>query len=139
MSIFDHFATDSKAEAEGKWFGLTANGSIKLAALTSPRAEQARREAERQYASYLRLKTGVPPEIASKIALHTIAHGCVVDWQGSDWVDDSGEALECTPENVMMLFEALPKLRDLISNILTDDDSFKVEKREEAAGNSKKR
>jgi len=138
-SIFDEFATDKQAENEGKWFGITANASIKLASLVSPRAEEARREVERQYASYLRLKTGVPTEIAHKIAMHTIAHGCVVDWHGDGWVDDKGEPLKCTPANAEMLFEQLPKLRDLISTILTDDDSFKVEKREEAAGNSKKR
>lgn len=138
MSIFDHFATDIAAEEEGKWFGISPNAEIKLAALTSKRAEKARRDIERRYASYLRLKTGAPPEIMREIAAYTIAHGCVVDWRGSDWTDAKGKPLPCTPENVLSLFEQLPKLRDVIAGMLTDDDAYKVERVEESEGNSEK-
>lgn len=138
MSIFDQFATDQQAEEEGKWFGLTLNAEIKLAALTSKRAETARRAIERKYSAFMRLKGGPPADVLREMALHTITHGCVVDWRGSDWVDDSGKPIACTAENAQMIFERLPKLRDMVSSILTDDESYKAERREEAEGNSAK-
>lgn len=80
-----------------------------LAGPDSRRSRLARREAWR-FILAQRSAEGDPTEDEKRIAGTRTLAGCVISWEG--FTRDGSEAMECTLENVLAVFEQVPWVED---------------------------
>lgn len=141
--LYDVFATDPQAEAEGKWVPF-ANSQFCIRSAASPAYQQVRTRQLRAQAPILRANGGVlPPDVVTASEV-TLAVAAITGWRNvpvPPWWDERkypGPLLPYSPESAKALM-ADPKLHRLRSSILNaaeSYDTFRAAETEVLEGNS---
>lgn len=130
MDIFTSFATDEKAEVEGRWFPLSKTASILVARNNNPRYKAALRKGLEK--NRVDLDSGGPEAdyLAEQLFIDVQADTVLLDWKGLSF---QGKDVVYSPE----MSRTLLRVKDFAKkvNALSDSmENFRV-KGEEAAKN----
>jgi len=132
MDLFESLATDTTAEETGKWFDLDGNAGIKLRSATSTASKNLRRELEKPYAAQLRLGKGLSEKVSEELFIKQLSGAIIVDWKNITY---KKEPLPFSQENAERMLRELPKLREIIAVLITDESAFKLTLAEEQEKN----
>ena len=148
MNFHEQFATDKKAEQDGRWFDMGPDSRIKLRSFTSQKSKEVRRDLETPYAAILR-NGSLSDEINEDIATKQMAQAIIVDWENFQdvVVDDNGnivldengdpktEVVQHSEANALRMLKKYHKFREFVAATVINDDSFKAKLRGDAEGN----
>jgi hypothetical protein len=135
MGIYDNFKTDPEAEVKGivldfgdYWVRIARAGGANTAFIKA--FEAALKPVRRA------MELGTLSEAkAQEIGFGTFADHIVLDWGGEGMVDENGNPLERTRENVIKLFYDLPDFFLEIKKHAEDRANFRRKAREEESKN----
>ena len=136
ISIFDAYETDTAAEEAGKWFtdflGPESGADIMIRRAHSQHASKVRAKlftANRKHLS----KGKFPPEIQARIDRQFVAEALIAGWRGIN--DRDGSPIPYSVDAAVLVLEKLPNFQRDIELIANSLEAFRVETREEVAGN----
>jgi hypothetical protein len=134
MGLFETFETDTKAEAEGKWFNFPPNkdGSkpgFKLARMSrsNPRYLAALESVMKTFKTEIKLEI-LSEEMAYEPFLEIFLDTILIDWRNVQ--DKNGVTIPYSRDNAKELFEKLPSLYEILreqANSLVNFRSTEVE------------
>jgi len=132
-NLHRNYATDSDKEENGSWKNFDGGIRLKIRRLNSQASLNARREAEKPYASQLREKNP-PNDILEKVLIAQLAFGVIADWEGIE--GDEGP-LPYSGETAFELLsdESLKDFRGEVLSVALNKDAFRLEEVEDAVGN----
>lgn len=123
--LYEAYATDPKAEAEGVWIEFRAGAKLKVRSQSSLQArEWALRRAKGQRQLIMANGGALPPSLMDKNELDMCVEILVVDWQGVN--NGDGHAIPFTRENLRKVLTDLPVLRRDVMFVSQVDESFRV-------------
>lgn len=128
------YGTDLNDSENGKWFEI-AVGKLKIRRFTSKHTQAIRAQFEEPYRRGSNKFAELPEKVQDEINEKVLAHSTVVDWEGEDFVDDNGEKIPYSPEDMLLAIKELPDLKLEISSIALNMDNFKTKEKEEVLKN----
>lgn len=117
------FVTNKKLEDEGAWVDIGDDGAIKVARAGNKKAIAHMRTISAPYTSQIRFGK-LPDDVATKIAIETIAETILLDWKGITY---DGKPLPYSKENAIRLLTESEDFRELVSNISSERKTFQQE------------
>jgi len=134
-SIYDAYETDKTAEDEGQWVrGLREGMNVKVARFGNERYRATFQRRIRPYRQQFD-RGSLSEEKTSEIMVESIADAILLDWDGPGFVDREGNALPYSRDAAVTLLTDLPDFRDDIIALSREAETFRLEYREESAGN----
>lgn len=130
-------AIDTGKEETGVWHDFNGDIKLRIRRLSSKISQNARKEAEKPYASQLRAK-GTDEEkqkLYDAILVQQIARGVIADWEGV--TDEEGKDIPYSGDVAVEVING-PEMKDFrleVLNLSMDKDSYRAEVVEEAVGN----
>jgi len=132
MDLKKEFGTDKEKEIDGKWFPISDSAKLLIARIGNPNYAKVFRRLTRPYKRAIRTDR-LPEEKSDEILIQTMAETILLGWEGLE--EDGVPVTYSTTEAVRMLTE-YKDFRDMVSEIASEMEAFKVEDDEEAEGNS---
>lgn len=126
MGLFQQFAMDRKAEAEGIWIQTDESTQFRIArrGRNNKRWRQMLDAETKPYQAQIKSET-LDPEVDNRISTKVFAHTLLLDWRGvkddkyrvfaAEEHDGDNGTVKYTPERGIRLLTALPELYDLLS------------------------
>lgn len=118
MSLFDTFATNAKAEAEGRWFNFPANTDktvpgflLARMSRTNPKYQAAVERVGRTFKTEMKLDILSEP-MAFEPMLEVFCDTVLLGWRNVQQKD--GTVIDYTRENAIRLMTTLPALYDVL-------------------------
>lgn len=130
---FSEFATDTTSEEEGKWFELGGGARIKLRSFQSKKSGKVRETLEAPYLALKRSGKGIPQEEQEVLLIRQIAQAIIADWEG--FTDDDDQPLLYNAKVAEKMLTDYREFRNTIARLVTDDDAFKLQEKEESEKN----
>ncbi|KKL67244.1 hypothetical protein LCGC14_2136930 [marine sediment metagenome] len=126
------FATDEKSELEGAWEELAEGARILVARVGNDhyteRFKRLGKGLQRQ------IDRGTLPEKKGRtIFIAIMVDTILLNWEG---LADKGQPIEYSKENARTMLQAYPDFRQLVWDIASDADLYRIKDREEDLGNS---
>jgi hypothetical protein len=126
------FATDLDAEENGVWVDIGDGGQLLVARLGNPKYQKFLREISKPFKSSIRRKT-ISEDKSDELMLKAFSNTILLDWKGIE--DDKGKAIKYTPDAAYQLLHDLKDFRNLVTELATEQQVFRLEENTEA-GNS---
>lgn len=132
MDIEKQFATDPVLEKEGVWFDIGDGAHVRVAAMNNPNWQRVMRAKFKGRERQLQLKT-LSDDVATKLVIEATAETILLDWKG---FTRNGEPLPYSREAAIDVLTRHRRLRDIVTGLSEDFESFKVSQAEDAEKNS---
>lgn len=138
-NLFKMFQTDSTLEREGVWvdYGHNERGHTTRFLMARAGGANVRFQAvsEHETKPYRRMlqQDMLTPEIANKILMNVYAKAVVKNWEGV--LDEQGEEMPYSQENVIILFTKLPDLFKDLQSVASQGSHFRMTALEDEAKN----
>lgn len=132
MNLSDRYEFNKTAYEEGTWVALGDGIKVKLRSPGSAHSKAIRKKLEAPHAALSRAGRELPEDIAEDILIKQFSQSLIVDWKG---VQDDGETIPATPENIERLLRKYPFFRDDIGAVITSRETFKTLTAEADLGN----
>jgi len=130
---FSTFATDIESEENGKWFELGEGAKIKLRSFQSERSQKVRESLEAPYLALKRSGKGIPQGEQETLLIRQMAQAIIADWEG--FTDEDDEVIPFSQKAAEEKLTTYREFRNLVARLVTDDDAYKAEAKEEAEKN----
>lgn len=124
MDLFKQFATDKKAEVEGRWFNLSKTAKILVARSGNPEYVKALRKAFEANKLDFTDKSDEANDLATAIIIQVSAEHILLGWQGIEY---KGQTLAYTSANAAMLLTELPDFRKKVDDLAGSFEAFKLQ------------
>lgn len=129
---FNDFATDIDAEENGRWFDLGSDSSIQLRSFDSKKSRDVRKSLMLPYTAKVRAGKELSDEEQEDVTIKQMAKAIIVDWKG---FKENGKSIPFNAVNAENYLRKYKKFRNLVAQLVIEDDSFKAELKEDAEKN----
>ena len=126
-------ATDGKLAVEGVWEDIGEGFEVLVARMNNPKYRAYMRKIVRTKTRSAR-RVGTDIDQMIELQQEGAVRHLLLDWKGLE--DDAGKNIPYTLEKARELFGTHPDLYDLIIEISSDAELFRLENQEETSGNS---
>lgn len=130
----DIFSSNSEAEENGVWTEMTNTMAFKIRAFGAKKVIDLQEELNKPYAVLKRAGGKIPEDKAEDIGLKVLAGGVIADWRGLKNKD--GEEIPYSAEAAYSLLKKHSRFANFVIGVATDAQQFRIEAREDGAGNS---
>lgn len=129
------YQTDETLERDGVWIPITDDVELLIARLNNP-VHIAAMDRQREPWRLIILQGGtIPEETVREMNIAALAEGVLRGWRGK-FEDDDGTVMEYSIEKAIELMTRSRPFRELIVDLATQDERYKVKTEEEIQGNS---
>ncbi|MEE8598474.1 MAG: hypothetical protein V3S69_02985 [Dehalococcoidales bacterium] len=126
------FATDEKSELEGAWEELADGARILVARVGNDRYTEKFKRLGKGLQRQIDRGT-LPEKKGRAIFIAIMVDTILLNWEG---LADKGQPIEYSKENATAMLTTYPDFRQLVWDIASDADLYRVKDREEDLGNS---
>ena len=125
------FGTNKTDEIEGKWNDIGDGIQILVARIGNPEYQKEFQRISKPHKRALR-RGSLNDEVAERLLTKVMAKNILLDWEG---LEEDGVAVPYSYENAIRILTEYKDLRDYVSDIANEMESFKAEEDEEAEKN----
>lgn len=122
------FGTDKQKEVEGVWSEVGDGVELKIARIGNPEYQKEFQKISKPHRRAIRSGT-LSNDVAEKLLIKAMAKNILVDWRN---LKEDGEDVPYSYENAVRLLTDYRDLRDIVSDIANEIESFRAEDDEEA-------
>jgi hypothetical protein len=130
---FSEFATDIESEEDGKWFELGGGTKIKLRSFQSKKSQDVREALEAPYLALKRSGKGIPQSDQETLLIRQMAQAIIAGWEG--FKDDDDNDVKFSAKVAEEKLATYREFRNLVAKLVTDDDAFKIQAKDDAVKN----
>ena len=125
------FGTNKVAEIEGKWNDIGDGIELLVARIGNPEYQKEFQRISKPHKRALR-RGSLNDEVAERLLTKVMAKNILLDWEG---LEEDGVAVPYNYDNAVRILTEYKDLRDYVSDIANEMESFKAEEDEEAEKN----
>ena len=125
------FGTNKVAEIEGKWNDIGDGIELLVARIGNPEYQKEFQRISKPHKRALR-RGSLNDEVAERLLTKVMAKNILLDWKG---LEEDGVAVPYNYDNAVRILTEYKDLRDYVSDIANEMESFKAEEDEEAEKN----
>ena len=125
------FGTNKVAEIEGTWNDIGDGIKLLVARIGNPEYQKEFQKISKPHRRALR-QGRLNDEVAERLLTKVMAKNILLDWKG---LEEDGVELPYSYENAVRILTDYKDLRDYVSDIANEMDSFKAEEDEEGEKN----
>lgn len=134
--FFNRYSTDREAEESGQWVDYGDGLKVQIRRLNSKHSKETRRKLEKPYSAQFRNRE-MPESLQEDLLNKQVSQSIIVAWEGVLNPDDPTKALECTPDNILMMITKFPDFRDDVLTAAMERTTFEKAQTKAAEKNSK--
>ena len=131
LDLKKEYAVDKNKEIEGVWQDFGSGAKMKIARIGNSEYQKVFQKISKPHRKSIRRGT-LADDVAEKLLVEAMAESILLDWEG---VEDGGVALPYTKENAIRVLLEYKDLRDQVTEIANEMESFKAEEDAEAEKN----
>ena len=125
------FGTNKTDEIEGKWNDIGDGIQILVARIGNPEYQKEFQRISKPHKRALR-RGSLNDEVAERLLIKVMAKNILLDWKG---LEEDGVVVPYSYDNAIRILTEYKDLRDYVSDIANEMESFKAEEDEEAEKN----
>lgn len=125
------FGTDKTAEVEGVWQDIGDGVELLIARIGNPEYQKEFQRISKPHRRAIR-RGHLSDSVAEKLLIKAMAKCILLDWKG---LQEDGKDLPYSYDNAVRILTEYRDLRDYVSDIANEIETFKLEEDEEAEKN----
>ena len=125
------FGTNKVAEIEGKWNDIGDGIKLLVARIGNPEYQKEFQRISKPHKRALR-RGSLNDEVAERLLIKVMAKNILLDWKG---LEEDGVVVPYSYDNAIRILTEYKDLRDYVSDIANEMESFRADEDEEAEKN----
>jgi hypothetical protein len=125
------FGTNKTDEIEGKWNDIGDGIQILVARIGNPEYQKEFQRISKPHKRALR-RGSLNDEVAERLLIKVMAKNILLDWKG---LEEDGVVVPYSYDNAIRILTEYKDLRDYVSDIANEMESFRADEDEEAEKN----
>ncbi len=131
LDLKKEYAVDKNKEIDGVWQDFGSGARMKIARIGNPEYQKVFQKISKPHRKSIRRGT-LADDVAEKLLVEAMADSILLDWDG---VEEGGQVLPYNKENAMRILLEYKDLRDQVTEIANEMESFRAEEDQEAEKN----
>jgi hypothetical protein len=122
MDLFSEFATDKKAEVEGRWFEYADGGEFLIARWQNPKAAKKFEELHSRFNRHGSKRSKISLDQTRTIMIETTVHAVLLNWRN---IEMQGKPFEYSKKAARKVLKEFPDFLDWVFSISNSMEAFK--------------